>query len=88
MSAEHSLEEHFYGTATVGDRGQVVIPAAARKKYGVIPGDKMLVMGDPCGHGIMLCKIEKAREVLSSMLGEIERLESDSEGPGGGERLE
>ena len=88
MSAEHSLEEHFYGTATVGDRGQVVIPAEARKEYGVSPGDKMLVMGHPLGHGIILCKIEKAREVLSSMLGEIERLESDSGGQRGGERLE
>ena len=88
MNAEHSLEEHFYGTATVGDRGQVVIPAEARKKYGVNPGDKVLVMGHPLGHGILLCKIEKVREALSSLLWEIERLESDGEGPRGGERLE
>lgn len=34
----------FYGTATVGERGQVVIPSEAREKLNLSPGDKMLVL--------------------------------------------
>jgi len=34
----------FYGSATVGERGQVVLPASARKRLGLAKGDKMLVV--------------------------------------------
>ncbi len=36
----------FYGSVTVGQRGQVVIPAEARKDFAIKPGDKLLVLGD------------------------------------------
>lgn len=36
----------FYGTVTVSDRGQVVIPAEARRDLGIEVGDKLLVFGD------------------------------------------
>jgi AbrB family looped-hinge helix DNA binding protein len=71
-----SLEELFFGTATVGDRGQVVIPAEARKKLGIHPGDKILVLQHPHGAGVVLCKIDAMREVFSSFLSDLERLES------------
>ena len=32
-------EPHIYGTVKVGDRGQVVIPADARKDLNLKPGD-------------------------------------------------
>ena len=38
-------QDKLYGTATVGARGQVVIPADARKDLGLIPGDQLMVMG-------------------------------------------
>jgi AbrB family looped-hinge helix DNA binding protein len=34
-----------YGTVTVGERGQVSIPAKLRQEYGLTPGDKLLVIG-------------------------------------------
>ena len=37
----------FYGTATVGERGQLVIPSEARTELGINPGDKLLVMKHP-----------------------------------------
>ena len=40
---EHKIE--CYGTATVGERGQIVIPAAAREEFGLKVGDKLLVFG-------------------------------------------
>jgi AbrB family looped-hinge helix DNA binding protein len=72
------LEDHFFGTATVGDRGQVVIPADARKRYNIHPGDKVLVMGDPGGNGVMMCKIDAARKMLAEFLAYVEKLDSEA----------
>jgi AbrB family looped-hinge helix DNA binding protein len=36
----------FYGSVTVSERGQVVIPAEARKDFNIHSGDKLLVFGD------------------------------------------
>lgn len=74
MKTRVTLEDCFYGAATVGDRGQVVIPADARKKLGINPGDKVLVLGYPIGEGLLLCKIDHLREVLSAHLSELDRL--------------
>ena len=72
MEPDMLLERNFYGAATVGERGQVVIPADARKKFGIHSGDKVLVMGHPGGAGIMLCKIDCIRAFLE----ELKRIES------------
>ena len=37
----------IYGVATIGGRGQVVIPAAVRKSLRVKPGDKLIVLFRP-----------------------------------------
>lgn len=76
MKDKMSLEENFFGSATVGERGQIVIPAEARKRYGIHPGDKVLVMGHPNASGVWICKIDAIREVFSTMLSEIEKIES------------
>ena len=36
----------FYGSVTVSERGQIVIPAEARRDFTIQPGDKLLVFGD------------------------------------------
>jgi AbrB family looped-hinge helix DNA binding protein len=36
----------FYGSVTVSERGQIVIPAEARKDFNIDGGDKILVFGD------------------------------------------
>ncbi len=36
---------HFYGTATIGAKGQVVIPAEARTSMKLKKGDKLMVFG-------------------------------------------
>lgn len=38
-------QDKFYGTTTMGTRGQVVIPASARKDLNLNPGDQLVVMG-------------------------------------------
>jgi AbrB family looped-hinge helix DNA binding protein len=73
---KHTLEESFFGSATVGERGQIVIPAEARKKYNISPGDKVLVIGHPSGSGVVICKIDEMRDMMSSMLIELGKIES------------
>lgn len=76
MECNLSLEDLFYGAATVGERGQVVIPSEARKKYHISSGDKVLVVGHPGGGGIMLCKIDAMRGMFSSILADLEAIET------------
>ena len=33
-------------TATVGEKGQIVIPKQAREIFGISPGDTLLLLGD------------------------------------------
>lgn len=35
-----------FGTAKVGDRGQIVIPKEARELFHIRPGDTLLIMGE------------------------------------------
>lgn len=38
--------KHVFGLVTVGDKGQIVIPAKARKVFDIKAGDQLLVLGD------------------------------------------
>lgn len=38
--------KYFFGTAKVGERGQIVIPKEARDLFKIKSGDTVLVMGD------------------------------------------
>lgn len=46
MTNKQPERRRFYGSITVSDRGQVVIPAEARRDFGIEVGDKLLVLGD------------------------------------------
>ena len=38
--------KHLFGIVTVGDKGQIVIPAKARKLFNISAGDQLVVLGD------------------------------------------
>ena len=38
--------KHLFGLVTVGDKGQIVIPAKARKLFDISAGDQLVVLGD------------------------------------------
>ena len=38
--------KHMFGMVKVGDKGQIVIPAKARKLFHIQPGDNLIVLGD------------------------------------------
>lgn len=39
-------EGKYAWTATVGEKGQIVIPKQARDIFGIRPGDTLLILGD------------------------------------------
>ena len=38
--------KYMFGIVTVGEKGQIVIPAKARKIFHIHPGDSLVVLGD------------------------------------------
>lgn len=38
--------KHLFGTVTVGERGQIVLPKKSRNMLGIQPGDILVVLGD------------------------------------------
>lgn len=49
--------KHLFGIVTVGEKGQIVIPAKARKVFSINPGDDLVVVGDE-GQGLAIIKSE------------------------------
>ena len=72
-----NVAKSFYGTATVGERGQLVIPAEARNDLGIRPGDKILIMRHPAHNGLMMFKIEDARAFLDEFGAMLDNAERD-----------
>lgn len=60
----------FFGTATVGEKGQVVIPAEARESMRLKKGDKLLAFG--VGDGIFaLVKIDSLESLAAHLNQEL-----------------
>lgn len=49
--------KHVFGLVTVGEKGQIVIPARARKVFDIKAGDQLIVLGDE-QQGIAIVKGE------------------------------
>ena len=62
-----SLADFFYGAVTLGERGQVVIPAEARKNHNLRPGDKLLVFRHPHLRGVVLAHVDDVRALLGDL---------------------
>ena len=46
MESFKELDGKYAWTATVGEKGQIVIPKQARELFGIKPGDTLLLLGD------------------------------------------
>lgn len=66
----------LYGTATVGTKGQVVIPADARKELGITEGERLYVMGSPEKQWIGFIKEDQFRALLEHLSDNIESYRS------------
>ena len=49
--------KYLFGMVTVGDKGQIVIPAKARKVFDISPGDSLVVLGEE-DQGMALMKAD------------------------------
>ena len=70
-------KNRIFGTAKVGDRGQIVIPQAARRFFGISPGDTLLILGNEAS-GLVVTKPEVLDHLADEILGKLE--ETDSNG--------
>jgi len=67
----------LYGSVTVADRGQVVIPAEARRDLEIGPSTKLLVFSGPDKRGLMFVKAETMTEFIAhatTMLSQFEQM--------------
>lgn len=55
--------KHIFGMVKVGEKGQIVIPAKARKLFDIKPGDNLIILGDE-GQGIAIIKEKGLVELL------------------------
>ena len=46
FAAKAKEGKYIFGTVTVGEKGQIVIPARARKIFNIQKGDNLMVLGD------------------------------------------
>lgn len=66
-------DKKLYGTATVGTKGQVVIPADAREDIGIKAGDRLYVVGSSEKKWVGLIQEEQLRAFLEHLTENIEQ---------------
>ena len=55
-----------FGTAKVGDRGQIVIPKEARELFNIQPGDTLLILGEE-NKGLIVSRPELLRDLADEI---------------------
>ena len=64
--------KHIFGVVTIGEKGQIVIPAKARKTFNLSTGDQLMVLGDET-QGLALVKSEDFLHLADMMRKEMDR---------------
>lgn len=62
--------KYVFGTAKVGEKGQIVIPKEAREVFNIKPGDNLLILGDETS-GIVITKTDIINDVAIKILGNV-----------------
>lgn len=62
--------KHLFGTVTLGERGQLVIPKAAREVFDLHAGDTLVVLGDE-ERGIAITKAEAFMAGVNELVGKL-----------------
>ncbi|MBP3674314.1 MAG: AbrB/MazE/SpoVT family DNA-binding domain-containing protein [Oscillospiraceae bacterium] len=65
-------KQRVFGTAKVGDRGQIVIPKEARDLYGIKPGDTLLLLGDE-ETGLIVTRPEVLNNLANQILNNVKK---------------
>lgn len=64
--------QRFFGTAKVGDRGQIVIPKEARELFGIKPGDTLLILGE-AETGLIVSRPEVLNDLATELLSNVRK---------------
>ena len=59
-----------FGTAKVGDRGQIVIPKEAREMFNIQPGDTLLILGETDA-GLIVSRPEALNALADKLLNTV-----------------
>lgn len=75
-SGKHILAKgkgkRVFGTARVGDRGQIVIPKEARELFGIKPGDTLLILGEE-DTGLIVSRPEVLADLASQIFDSVKK---------------
>jgi AbrB family looped-hinge helix DNA binding protein len=69
-------DKKLFGTATVGTKGQVVIPADAREQMNIKTGDRLYVVGSQKAQWIGFLKEDQLRALVESLTDNVEHYRS------------
>ena len=64
--------KHLFGTVTVGERWQIVIPKQARELFGIEAGDALLALGDE-EQGLAILKADEFMDRVSMLRSMVDR---------------
>lgn len=67
-----SKQQRVFGTAKVGDRGQIVIPKEARELFGIKPGDTLLILGES-ETGLIVSRPEVLNNLANELLNNVKK---------------
>jgi len=65
-------QQRVFGTAKVGDRGQIVIPKEARELFGIRPGDTLLILGE-AETGLIVSRPEVLNNLANELLNNVKK---------------
>lgn len=66
--------QRVFGTAKVGDRGQIVIPKEAREMFGIKPGDTLLILGES-ETGLIVSRPDVLNDIANQILNNVKKEE-------------
>lgn len=64
-----------HGTATIGSKGQIVIPSDARESLGLATGDKVLVISGKKGC-LVICPMDNIAGFLDAQQKQLDKLQT------------
>lgn len=65
-------KQRVFGTAKVGDRGQIVIPKEARELFQIKPGDTLLILGE-ADTGLIVTRPEVLNDLANELLSNVKK---------------
>ena len=66
-----------FGTAKVGDRGQIVIPKEARELFHIKPGDTLLILGEE-NTGLIVSRPEVLSNIANQIFDSVKTEENEN----------